>query len=221
MPCKVDRMDAAALRVTTPPVTASTAPASVAGTPGRPRSEAARRAILDAGLRLAVRDGYQAVTIKGIAQEAGVGRQTIYRWWTTKAAVLLEAVCELAGTAGRPPLTGDAEQDLRALLRATYVLAGMVGPTIAGLMAESTHDPGFAAELQRELLAPRRELVRQILEAGQRDRRLGRDAGLDLVVDMVWGTMWYRILSGHNPVEPALADEITGAVVRLLGRVRE
>jgi len=214
-------MDAAALRVTTPPVTASTAPASVAGTPGRPRSEAARRAILDAGLRLAVRDGYQAVTIKGIAQEAGVGRQTIYRWWTTKAAVLLEAVCELAGTAGRPPLTGDAEQDLRALLRATYVLAGMVGPTIAGLMAESTHDPGFAAELQRELLAPRRELVRQILEAGQRDRRLGRDAGLDLVVDMVWGTMWYRILSGHNPVEPALADEITGAVVRLLGRVRE
>lgn len=193
---------------------------STVAAPGRPRSETARRAILDAGLRLAVRDGYQAVTIKGIAQEAGVGRQTIYRWWTTKAAVLLEAVCELAATAGRPPLTGDAEEDLRALLRATYVLAGMVGPTIAGLMAESTHDPGFAAELQRELLAPRRELVRRILEAGKRDRQLGDGAGLDLVVDMVWGTMWYRILSGHNPVEPALADEITDAVVRFLGRAQ-
>ena len=208
MPCKVIRMDA-------------TSVASAATAPGRPRSETARRAILDAGLRLAVRDGYQAVTIKAVAQEAGVGRQTIYRWWTTKAAVLLEAVRELASTAGRPPLTGDAETDLRALLRATYVLAGTVGPTIAGLMAESTHDHEFAAELQRELLAPRRELVRRILEAGQRDGRLGQGAGLDLVVDMVWGTMWYRILSGHNPVEPALADEITGAVVRLLGRVRE
>jgi AcrR family transcriptional regulator len=193
---------------------------SVGAAPGRPRSETARRAILDAALRLAARDGYHTVTIKGIAQEAGVGRQTIYRWWTTKAEVLLEAVSELAERAGRPPLTGDAEADLRALLRATYALTDVAGSAVAGMMAESTHDPAFAARLQERLLRRRREVVRQILEAGQRDGQLGRDTGLGLVVDMVWGTMWYRILSGHNPVEPALADEITGAVVRLLGRVR-
>ena len=93
------------------------------GTLGRPRSEQARRAILDTAVRLTMRDGYQAVTIKGIAEEAGVGRQTVYRWWTTKAALVLEAVGELAERAGRPAPTGDAEHDLRALLCASFRLA--------------------------------------------------------------------------------------------------
>jgi AcrR family transcriptional regulator len=190
----------------------------VTGTLGRPRSEQARRAILDTALRLTLRDGYQALTIKGVAEEAGVGRQTIYRWWTTKATLVLEAIRELAERAGRPALTGDAERDLRAFLRATFRLAAVVGPAISGMMAESTHDPEFAEVLQNGLLAPRRAIVREILAAGQQAGTFGRGASLELVVDLVWGTMWYRILSGHAPVDERLAEELADAVVRLLGR---
>jgi AcrR family transcriptional regulator len=190
----------------------------VTGTLGRPRSEEARRAILDAAVRLTMRDGYQAVTIKAVAEEAGVGRQTIYRWWTTKAALVLEAIRELAERAGRPAPTGDAEHDLRALLRASFKLSPAAGPAISGMMAESTHDPEFAEVLQEGLLAPRRAIVREILAAGQRSGQLGDGASLDLAVDLVWGTMWYRTLSRHAPVDERLAEELAAAVIRLLGR---
>jgi AcrR family transcriptional regulator len=168
-------------------------------------------------VRLTMRDGYQALTIKGVAEEAGVGRQTIYRWWTTKAALVLEAIRELAERAGRPALTGDAEHDLRALLRASFRLAPVAGPAISGMMAESTHDPEFAEVLQHGLLAPRRAIVREILAAGQRSGQFGHGVSLDLAVDLVWGAMWYRTLSGHAPVDERLAEELTDAIVRLLG----
>ncbi|HEY3867319.1 MAG TPA: TetR/AcrR family transcriptional regulator [Actinocrinis sp.] len=185
---------------------------------GRPRSEEAHRAILDAALRLTADEGYQAVTIKGIAEAAGVGRQTIYRWWPTKGAIVLEAVRSIARQAAEPEPTGDAVADLRALLRATFALnSSVAGPAISGLMAESTGDPRFAALLQEQLLAPRRAVVRGILERGQEAGQLGRATGLDLVVDTVWGTMWYRTLSKHRPVDAALADDVTEAVVRMLG----
>jgi len=189
----------------------------VTGNLGRPRSEDSRRAILDATLRLTMRDGYQALTIKAVAQEAGVGRQTIYRWWTTKAALVLEAIHELAERAARPEPTGDAEHDLRALLRASFRLAPSVGSAISGMMAEAQHDPEFAEVLQKGLLAPRRAIVREILAAGQRAGQLGSEVSLDLAVDLVWGTMWYRTLSGHAPVDERLAEELSDAVFRLLG----
>jgi AcrR family transcriptional regulator len=184
---------------------------------GRPRSEPARRAVLDAALRLVRRDGYQAVTIKGIAEEAGVGRQTIYRWWNSKGEVLLEAIIDLAQPIAQPESTDDPVHDLRRILRGSFRLSPVAGPIISGLMADATNDPEFLARLQSELLARRRALIRETLERAQHDGLVGEGAELDLVTDMVWGTMWYRVLSRHAPVNEALADEVTDAVVRLLG----
>ena len=185
--------------------------------PGRPRSEPARRAVLDAAMRLVARDGYRAVTIKGIAEEAGVGRQTVYRWWTSKGAILLEAIIELARPLAQPEPTEDAVHDLRQVLRGSFQLSPVSGPVISGLMADATHDPEFLEKLQNDLLIRRRALVRDTLERAQRTGQLGRGADLALVTDMIWGTMWYRVLSGHAPVDEALADELTQAVVAMLG----
>ncbi|HWG27779.1 TetR/AcrR family transcriptional regulator [Actinospica sp.] len=184
---------------------------------GRPRSEPARRAVLDAALRLVRRDGYQAVTIKGIAEEAGVGRQTIYRWWNSKREVLLEAIIDLARPIAQPEPTDDPVHDLRQILRGSFRLSPVAGPIISGLMADATNDPEFLAQLQSELLARRRALIRETLERAQRAGTVGEGAELNLVTDMIWGTMWYRVLSRHAPVNEALADEVTDAVLRLLG----
>ncbi|MER7773150.1 TetR/AcrR family transcriptional regulator [Kitasatospora sp. NPDC096140] len=62
---------------------------------------------LDATLELAVRDGYAKVTVEGITQAAGVGKQTIYRWWPSKAAVILEALNDRTGPFSGVPDTGD------------------------------------------------------------------------------------------------------------------
>src|SRR5687768_7729574 len=91
------------------------------------RSERSRRAIYEAALGLVGEIGYPKTTVEGIAARAGVGKQTIYRWWPSKAAVLLEAFLDMADQAAEAagpggyeiPDTGDLEADLRTVLRAT------------------------------------------------------------------------------------------------------
>jgi AcrR family transcriptional regulator len=186
---------------------------------GRPRSEDARRAVLDAALRLCARDGYQQLTIKAIATEAGVGRQTVYRWWPDKAGVLIEALIELAGKVNlkEPFDSGDTLKDVRALLSLTFSLARSVtGQALIGLMSDAQADPALSAKLQSTVIGPRRDGLRDILRRGVERGELSASVPLDLVVDFAFGTMWYRLLSRHAPVGEALAGEVTDAIARWL-----
>ncbi|GII27681.1 TetR/AcrR family transcriptional regulator [Planotetraspora mira] len=168
---------------------------------GRPRSEESRRAILQAALRLCERDGYPNVTLKAIAAEAGTGRQTLYRWWNTKADVLLEAMTAVVAP-GLPP----SPPDLGSFLRETFALTdGVAGRVVVGLMAEAQSDPDLAERLRTRLIGPRRAALREVLE---RDSAPSH-ADLDLIVDMIFGAMWYRLLNRHAPVDALLAEEIT------------
>ncbi|AEW96948.1 MULTISPECIES: TetR/AcrR family transcriptional regulator [Streptomycetaceae] len=187
---------------------------------GRPRSEVARRAVLDAALELCQRDGYQALTIKGIAERAGVGRQTVYRWWPTKQAVLLEALRDLAlrESPRLAPDTGDALRDVHVLLAATFTFTREVtGNAVVGLMAEAQNDPELAARLQGTVTGPRRAALREVLRKGVLSGRLSdRECSLELAVDFAFGTMWYRLISRHAPVGAELAEELTTALRRLM-----
>ncbi|WP_433434399.1 TetR/AcrR family transcriptional regulator [Nonomuraea sp. CA-141351] len=180
---------------------------------GRPRSEVARKAILRAALDLCARDGYQNVTMKGIAQAAGSGRQTVYRWWQTKAQVLLEGLTDvLAEEVPALPDTGDARADLVTFLEQTFALAqGVAGQVVVGLMADAQADSGLAAELRAKIIAPRRAALRSVLERGA----VPDDVGLDLAVDLVFGVMWYRLLNRHAEVNSELAEEIAGLLARI------
>lgn len=117
--------------------------------PGRPRSEPARRAVLEAVDDLLVDVGYAAMTMKGIAERAGVGRQTVYRWWSTKAEILLEAcvqeAAEEVATRPRP----DPDEDLLAHLKAlTRFLTGSpAGLAYRALVGAAQHDPVVRALL--------------------------------------------------------------------------
>ncbi|HEY7485516.1 MAG TPA: TetR/AcrR family transcriptional regulator [Streptosporangiaceae bacterium] len=178
---------------------------------GRPRSEASRRAILDAALRLCERDGYGAVTLKSIAAEAGTGRQTLYRWWSTKAEVFLEVLTDVIARRLQPlPRSADPAADLEAFLIATFDLAdGVVGRIVVNLMAEAQSDPELAARFSTEVIALRRNALRELLE------RYVPDADPELAVDMVFGTMWYRLLNRHAPVDSELATDITALLSRI------
>ncbi|QMU70823.1 TetR/AcrR family transcriptional regulator [Streptacidiphilus sp. P02-A3a] len=177
---------------------------------GRPRSDAARRAVLDAAMALAVRDGYTAVTIKGIAQTAGVGRQTVYRWWPTRGAVMMEALAEVGAAHGLPEPTADPWADLRTFLDSTFALAGtrpVVGVVLLGVTADAVADPELSA-LRRGYIAGRRAMLRGLLE------RCGRQwqVPVDTIVDMVFGAMWYRLMNEHSRVGPELTVEMLTAI---------
>ncbi|WP_162301562.1 TetR/AcrR family transcriptional regulator [Nesterenkonia muleiensis] len=88
---------------------------------GRPRSETAHQKVLEATSRLLAHTSYDSITVEGIAAEAGVGKQTIYRWWKNKAQVVLEAVLTGSAQLDLTPVqdTGDLRRDLHTWMRET------------------------------------------------------------------------------------------------------
>jgi AcrR family transcriptional regulator len=183
--------------------------------PGRPRSESARRAILGATTELIEQDGYGPITMESIARRAGVSKQTVYRWWPTKAAILLEALNE--GAAAISPLrdTGSFETDLRTFLRSTVAGARRNGRLLAALMAEAQFDEDLAEAFRTGFLAHRRQVLGELLERGRDRGELAATADTDFLVELVFATLWYRILAQNRPLNRGFADRLTHSVLTL------
>jgi len=187
--------------------------------PGRPRSEQARRSILAAGARLVEDDGYGALTMQRIARSAGVSKQTVYRWWPSKAAVVLEALNDAAQAAAPAPNAGSLETDLRGLLRST--VAGMTirnTRMLAALMAEAQLDENFAGAFQSGFLARRREVLREVLERARGRGEVAESVETEYLAELVFGAIWYRILGHHAPLNRRFADQLTESVLTLARR---
>src|SRR5512145_1675741 len=117
------------------------------GRAGRPRSESSRLAILAAALAVLRQEGYAALNIEGIARAAGVGKQTIYRWWPSKAAIVLEALRESADREQAVATKGTLAEDLEAFFKSTFRAITRddgYGPLLRALMAEAQRDEEFA-----------------------------------------------------------------------------
>jgi len=176
--------------------------------------------VLDAALELCQSGGYRALTMKAIAETAGVGRQTVYRWWPAKQDVLIDALRDLRLRRAEqldPDDSGDTLTDVRTLLTATFALANsLTGQALVGLMAEAQHDPELSHRLQSTVIGPRRQALRALLARGVARGELEDTVPLDLAVDFAFGTMWYRLISRHAAVDTGLAEQITTALATLL-----
>ena len=178
------------------------------------RSESSRRAIVEAALDLIGEVGYAKLSIEGIAARAGVGKQTIYRWWPSKAAVLLDAVISLAegqeGETADLPDTGDVEADLKRVFRAT--LEGLNDPRYdAAMRALATvipHDPALAADYTERLDGPLARVKRDRLRKAQEAGQLSPGLDLDIVAEMLWGPLRTRWLQRDGPLTPAFTDAV-------------
>jgi AcrR family transcriptional regulator len=190
--------------------------------PGRPRSEAARRAILRAALEMVEESGYPALTMEGIARRAAVSKQTVYRWWPSKAAVVLEALNEGAARLAPAPDTGDLAEDLRAFLRRSVLGArGRTAQLLVALMAEAQLDQAFARSFRSGFLAGRRAVMVELLDRARARGEIGSDVDLELIAELFFGALWYRLLAASGPVDRGFADEMTDALLELLARGSE
>ncbi|MFE2289599.1 TetR/AcrR family transcriptional regulator [Streptomyces sp. NPDC059452] len=186
------------------------------------RSDRSRRAIYDAALALVGESGYRRTTIEGIAARAGVGKQTIYRWWPSKAAVLMEAFLDLAARAAEEagpqaggaehgiPDTGDLAADLKLVLRATVDELNdplMEAPTRA-LTAEGIVDAKLGAEFVAKLLDPQLALYVTRLRAAQEAGQLRADADPRIALELLIAPLTHRWLLRTLPLTHAYADTI-------------
>ncbi len=165
-----------------------------AGRIGRPRSEQARTAVLHAVDDLLVEVGYAAMTMKGIAERAEVGRQTVYRWWSTKAEILAEAISYDAPPELEVASTGSPERDLIAYLKRLqrFLTKSETGTAYRALLGEAQHDPEVAALVAANdpvIASARRVLVSAFPSMSGHD--------VDLAVTLLVGPMTFGVLSGQ------------------------
>jgi AcrR family transcriptional regulator len=187
------------------------------------RNERSRRAILTATLELLAENGYADLTIESIAARAGVGKQTIYRWWRGKGAVVLEAVVETTVATAEPlalPDTGDLRADLGAVLRAT--VAEFADPklsaTTRAITIETLGDEALAEQVRDQLLRPQLDAVKVRLRAGQEAGQVRTDLNLDQAVELLFGPIYHRWLLRNGPLTESYADGLTDLVTAAISK---
>lgn len=177
-------------------------------------------AIMGATLELVSEVGYSKLTVEAIAARAGVGKQTVYRWWPSKAAVLRDAVLHLcqdaSGSVRDIPDTGDLAADLKAVLRATADTMSHPRYDLPAraLAAAGIADAALGAELVSGILEPQLGLYIRRLGAAQRSGQV--EAGIDLRValELLTGPLAFRWLMGDAPLTHAYTDTLVDLVLR-------
>lgn len=185
--------------------------------PGRPRDARADEAILEAAVSVLADRGPAGFTVDEVAGRAGCGKATVYRRWPSRAALLLDTAHQMGL---EPPLvdTGTLRGDLVEILR---TLAHKMRDTPAGrilpsVMAEASVDPGMR-EILIGFMQDRRDRPRQILRRGIERGELPPDTDVELILDLLGGTVMFReLLAGH----PIGDDEIVRMVDRVLAGFR-
>lgn len=185
---------------------------------GRPRSAESRRAIIQSAMTILQDNGYAALNIEAIAAKAGVSKQTIYRWWPSAAFIVLEAL-----TADMPPQesiapdTGSLKGDLQELVRTTVrALAQRRGPVYRALLAEAQADPRFAEAFRTSLMESHRGIVRAILGRAQLRGESPFDTDQELVADVIYGPILYRLLNTHAELDETFAFGLVDAAVAMV-----
>lgn len=188
--------------------------------PGRSRSDTSRIAILNAALKLLRTQTLQQITIEAIAREAEVGKATIYRWWSSKASIVIEAFVQNhivhtpmpAGLSSREAITRHMH-----LLIEQY--SGWPGRVVAQILAEGQADPQILREFRERFFYGRRAMVREVLEEGRRRGELRADMDIDLQADILYAPIYLRLMMQHQPLDQAFADLLTTTLMKLVGEV--
>jgi AcrR family transcriptional regulator len=186
--------------------------------PGRPRSEQARLAILRSTLRLLEKNGFSELNIEAVAAQAGVGKATVYRWWPNKAALIADAFASSATRKLHFPDTGsvrtDMSQQMRQLIK---IFRSRRGRIVAAILGGGQSDRALIAAFRDRFLWPRRREAYATLQRGILRGELRKDADLDLLLDSLYGPIYMRFLIRHDKLT---ADFVDGLCELVLGGAR-
>jgi Transcriptional regulator len=182
---------------------------------GRPRSEKTKNAVLSAAYELLLENGFGAVTIEKIAERAGVSKATIYKWWPNKAAVILDAFFDAAVVRLPVPDTGSVINDMIIQVNnlANFLLSPE-GKVINEIIAEGQSDLKLAEAYRTMYFKPRRLDSRYILERGISRGELKEDLDIELVIDLIFGPLFYRLLITGDEINKDFVDNTVSYVLK-------
>lgn len=182
--------------------------------PGRPRSEEARKAILDSTLELLTKTGFTDLSIEAIAAQAGVGKATVYRWWPNKAELVMEAFVLAVDAELRIATTGSVEKVIREQMkRWTRVFRSPLGRVIAAVIGAGQSDPEMIEAFQHHYVEPRRVEARKLLQEAMRTGEIRADLAPDTILDILYGPLYIRLLLQHAELNADFPDVVFDVVM--------
>jgi len=187
------------------------------GRKGRPPSEmaASHAAIMDTVYALLQEKSVRDLTMEEVARGAEVGKPTLYKWWPTKATMVLAMLCERMAPNLEKPLDLTAEESLRFRVRRLIdAFNGPFGRIVAGLIAEGQSEPGILREFFARWVSPRRAAAIADLQRGKKAGELRSEAEPELLNDAIFGAIYYRFLLRSAPLTRRFGEELVEQVIR-------
>lgn len=184
-------------------------PAPTKRKPGRPPSESARRSVLDTAYRIVMSEGLGRLTIERVAAEAGVSKPTIYRTWTNAQDLAMAAFMAQPQSDEQVSRATSARSTLRAHLRGVIdAFATQRGRQITLTMASADPESELAKAFRNQVILKSREAGRRLLVKAVESLEIRPDIDVEAVLDMLYGPLFFRLLTGHQPVSPQLAEHL-------------
>lgn len=183
---------------------------------GRPRNQSIDRAVIAAVLEVLRTRGYRAVTMLGIARRVKRARASIYRRWPSKAHLVADCIVNAMGASPAPD-TGSLRRDLTVAVGTLQrAFAGALRQALPGLVADMAHDPALARAVRRQVLAPRRQSMREALLRAQARGEAAAAFDIELLLDLIAGPFYFRTLFGHARVDRRLSREVVDGILALV-----
>ncbi len=199
-----------------PTASTSAAPAAApARSRGRPRSPQIRDAILRAARELMNEAGPAGLTMEAVAERAGVGKPTVYRWWPNRHAVAMAALMDQAAL---PKAASRKRSPLRALeqqlLVVSETLVSRQGRNVTAMIAAADPDTEVAKAFRHHFVLARRSEGKALLEEAVQAGELRAGLDVEVALDQVYGALFFRVLMGHAGIDAAFVRALVKQVVR-------
>jgi AcrR family transcriptional regulator len=181
---------------------------------GRPRSQASRAAILDAAYGFLQSQTVASISTVQIARKAGVSTATVYRWWSTKEALLLGAFLNQADHALVLNSEGPPLQRLQEyVLQVGRFFTGENGIVVARLLTAIQDNPVLRKEFLERVYSPRDQEVRALVKEAIKQRQLPAGVQVSVFLDSIVGPLLARLLMRHERIDEAFVKSVFDQVV--------
>ena len=180
---------------------------------GRPRSPEARRKVLQAAQAILSEEGLGRLTIEAVAARSGVGKPTIYRTWANAQELAMAALLgRMLGPDALWPT--DPEEALRDQIRRLVEVFGTGrGRQVAQVLAAADPESELARAFRTRVILAAREEGRDLLKRLTAEGRIARPADWEVVLDLLYAPVLFRLLMGHQPLSPDFAETLVATVL--------
>ena len=189
--------------------------------PGRPPSVEARERALRAAHEILMAEGFGRLSIEAVAARSGVGKPTLYRNWANAQELALAALIAnpLPEVEAQEEATATARARLLAQMRGLVTaFASTRGRQVALALASADPESEFTKAFRNKVILASREAGRAILQGAIVSGEIASPPDLEVLLDMIYGPVFYRLLVGHQPLDAALADAVVETALRAVAR---